>query len=165
MPLAIEYLAADRLIPFAQNARLHSPEQIDLIADSIRQFGWTNPVLIDEKNGIIAGHGRVLAAEKLEIDKIPTITIPGLNDAEKRALVILDNQSGLRATWDESLLKSELEAIRGAGLDLAVIGFEPADLAQLLDGGIPSVDLDAPIGEDAGDDAPKHECPKCGHRW
>ena len=132
MPLAIEYIEARKLIPYAQNARTHSPEQIDIIANSMREFGWTNPVLIDERLGIIAGHGRVLAAEKLAIENVPTIQIPGLSDAQRRALIIADNQTALRASWDESILRLELEAIHGAGFDLGVIGFSVDELASLL---------------------------------
>jgi ParB-like chromosome segregation protein Spo0J len=97
------------LIPYARNARTHSPEQVDQIAASIREWGWTVPVLIDEQGGIIAGHGRVLAAQKLAIAEIPVMVAAGWSEAQKRAYVLADNKLALNAGWDNDLLKIELE--------------------------------------------------------
>src|SRR5258708_38106299 len=97
--LAVAYLPAAALIPFANNARTHSDTQVAQIAASIREFGWTNPILVDGANGIIAGHGRLLAARKLGMGKVPVIELAGLSAAQKRALVIADNKLALNAGW------------------------------------------------------------------
>ena len=96
----VERWSIDRLIPYARNARTHSDAQIAQIAGSIREFGFTNPVLIDEKGGIIAGHGRVLGARQLDMTQVPTITLTGLSEAQRRAYVIADNKLALNAGWD-----------------------------------------------------------------
>src|SRR4051794_1143329 len=106
--LAVEYRPAATLIPFAKNARTHSDAQVAQIAASIRGFGWTNPILIDGDNGIIAGHGRLLAARKLGMDTVPVIELAGLSEAQKRAYIIADNKLALNAGWDDDLLGLEL---------------------------------------------------------
>lgn len=100
------------LIPYIRNPRTHSDEQVAVIAASIREFGWTNPVLIDGKNGIIAGHGRVLAARKLGINQVPCIELAHLSEAQRKAYVIADNQTAQRAGWDNELLHLELGDLR-----------------------------------------------------
>ena len=107
-PLAVEYRPAAALIPFAKNARTHSDAQVAQIAASIREFGWTNPILVDGDNGIIAGHGRLLAARKLGMATVPVIELAGLSEAQKRALIIADNKLALNAGWDNELLGLEL---------------------------------------------------------
>ena len=102
--LAVEYRPAAALIPFAKNARTHSDAQVAQIAASIREFGWTNPILVDGDNGIIAGHGRLLAARKLGMATVPVIELAGLSEAQKRAYVIADNKLALNAGWDDELL-------------------------------------------------------------
>jgi ParB-like chromosome segregation protein Spo0J len=99
-PIKIEQRKIDALIPFARNSRTHSDEQVAQIAASIREFGWTNPILVDADNGILAGHGRLLAARKLGMGEVPVISLDGLTEAQKRALVIADNKLALNAGWD-----------------------------------------------------------------
>lgn len=130
--LEIQYRPLDGLIPYARNSRTHSPEQVGQIAASIREFGWTNPILIDETGSIIAGHGRVLAAQKLGADEVPTITLAGLTDAQKRAYVIADNKLALNAGWDEAMLKLEIEDLKAEGFDLDLTGFDPNEIDRYL---------------------------------
>jgi site-specific DNA-methyltransferase (adenine-specific) len=131
-PLAVEYRPIEALIPFARNSRTHSAEQIAQIAASIHEFGFTNPVLIDEKGGIIAGHGRVQGARKLGLEQVPTITLTGLSDAQKRAYVIADNKLALNAGWDMELLASEITGLNEDGFDLNLLGFDEDELGDLL---------------------------------
>jgi hypothetical protein len=131
--LAVVYRPLGMLIPYARNARTHSPKQVDQIAASIREFGWTNPILIDEEDGIIAGHGRVLAAAKLAFDPVPCIELVGLSDVQRRAYLLADNQLALNAGWDEALLQVELADLRDLAFDLSLIGFGEAEQAALLD--------------------------------
>lgn len=121
------------LTPYDRNARTHSEKQIEQIVASIRKFGWTNPVLIDENGVVIAGHGRIEAAKKLGMDKVPCLVIDGLTDAERRALTLADNQLALNAGWDEELVKAELADLRGLGFDLEVIGFDDKFISGLFD--------------------------------
>lgn len=120
------------LIPFARNSRTHSDEQVAQIAASIREFGWTNPILIDGANGIIAGHGRLAAARKLGLDAVPVIVLDHLTDAQKRALVIADNKLALNAGWDFELLENEVRGLDDDGFDLALLGFDDAELIKML---------------------------------
>lgn len=120
------------LIPFARNSRTHSEAQVAQIAASIREFGWTNPILTDGANGIIAGHGRLQAARKLGFTEVPTIPLDGLTDAQKRAYVIADNKLALNAGWDMELLSSEIEGLKDEDFDLALLGFSDDELAALL---------------------------------
>jgi hypothetical protein len=117
-------IPVDDLIPYARNSRTHSPEQVAQIAASIKEWGFTNPILVDEDNGIIAGHGRLLAAQKLKLVSVPCIVLDGLTEAQKRAYVIADNKIALNAGWNYELLKSELEELDSIGFDLELIGFD-----------------------------------------
>ena len=126
----------DDLVPYEKNPRTHSPAQIDLIARLVTEFGFTNPVLVDGKRGVIAGHGRVLAAKSLGMAVVPTIELSHLSAAQKRAYVIADNQSALKAGWDDDLLRLELGALRDNGFDLALTGFDALDLDGLFGAGI-----------------------------
>jgi DNA modification methylase len=110
-------------VPYARNARTHSPEQVDQIAASIREWGWTTPVLVDEAGGIIAGHGRVLAAKKLGIGEVPVMVAAGWSEAQKRAYVIADNKLALNAGWDNDLLKVEIGDLQSLNFDLGLTGF------------------------------------------
>ena len=130
--LAVEYRPLAGLIPYPRNARTHSEEQIAEIAASIREFGWTNPVLVDGDNGIIAGHGRVLAARKLGMTTVPVIELAGMSEAEKRAYVIADNKLALNAGWDRETLSVELADLDAQGFDLSLTGFGGDELAGLL---------------------------------
>ena len=130
--MQIEKISADVLIPFAKNSRTHSDAQVAQIAASIREFGFTNPVLVDEANGIIAGHGRILAARKLKLTEIPCIRLVHLTDAQKRAYVIADNKLALNAGWDEAMLKLELADLKALDFDLDLTGFNTDEIDALL---------------------------------
>ena len=120
------------VIPYASNSRTHSEEQVTAIAASIKEFGFTNPVLIDEGNGIIAGHGRVLAAKKLGLTEVPVIVLSHLTEAQRKAYVIADNKLALNAGWDLELLSIEMRGLNDAGFDLNLIGFSADEIANLL---------------------------------
>lgn len=123
------------LIPYVKNSRTHSDEQVAQIAASIKEFGWTNPILIDGDNGIIAGHGRLMAARKLGYKEIPTIELKDLTEAQKKAYIIADNRLALNAGWDNEMLKLEFDQLAELGFDLELTGFsldEIADLAPLM---------------------------------
>lgn len=119
------------LVPYARNSRTHSAEQVAQIAASIREFGFTNPLLIDEQGGIIAGHGRLLAAQKLGFDEVPAITLQGLSDAQKKAYVIADNKLALNAGWDDEMLRVEFMELQEMGFDLELTGFSLDEIAEL----------------------------------
>lgn len=121
------------LTPYANNSRTHSPQQVDQIAASINEWGWTMPVLVDEKGMLIAGHGRILAAQKLSIEEVPTMVAEGWTEAQKKAYVIADNKLAMNAGWDDALLAVELDALNEMDFDLSVIGFDADELATLLE--------------------------------
>ena len=131
----VEIRAVSGLVPYARNARTHSPAQVDQIAASIREWGWTTPILIDEDGMIIAGHGRVLAAHKLGIAEAPVMVAQGWTEAQKRAYTIADNKLALNAGWDEALLSAEMLDLRSVDFDLTLTGFGPDDLERLLASG------------------------------
>ena len=130
----IEQWSIEQLIPYASNARLHSETDIDKLADSLRRWGWTNPVLVDEHGVLIAGHGRIRAAAKLGLPSIPVMVARGRSDAEKRAYRLADNQLAARASWDLDLLRNEIQDLGFADFDLGLIGFEPDQLETILAG-------------------------------
>ena len=150
MTVHLETIAIDRLIPYARNSRTHSDEQIAQVAASIREFGFTNPVLIDGEGGIIAGHGRVMAARKLGMADVPCIRLAHLTDAQKRAYIIADNKLALNAGWDDKMLALEFADLQALDFDLALTGFADDDIAELL------AELDAtPEGETEADAVPE----------
>jgi 16S rRNA G966 N2-methylase RsmD len=128
----IELINTERLIPYPRNSRTHSDAQLDQIAASIREFGFTNPVLIDAENEIIAGHGRILAAKILGLEEVPCIRIDYLSDAQKRALILADNKLALNAGWDDDLLTVELGGLRDIGFEIGLTGFGEDELNLLL---------------------------------
>jgi DNA modification methylase len=128
----VERRSVSSLIPYARNSRTHSPEQVSQIAASIREWGWTTPVLVDEAGGIIAGHGRILAAQKLGIADVPCMVAAGWSEAQKRAYIIADNKLALNAGWDNDLLQIEIKALDGEGFDLGLTGFGADELAAFL---------------------------------
>lgn len=130
--MQIEQIGIATLIPFAKNSRTHDDAQVAQIAASIREFGFTNPVLIDEGNGIIAGHGRVMAARKLKLTEVPCIRLSHLTEAQKRAYVIADNKLALNAGWDEAMLKLELADLQSLNFDLDLTGFSADEIDALL---------------------------------
>lgn len=119
------------LIPYARNSRTHSDEQVTQIASSIKEFGFTNPVLIDGQGGIIAGHGRVMAAKKLGITEVPCIELSHLTDAQRRAYVIADNKLALNAGWDDEMLRVEFQELQDLGFDVELTGFSMDEINAL----------------------------------
>ena len=130
---AIEQIATASLIPYARNARTHSEQQVQQIAGSIQEFGFCNPVLIDASNGIIAGHGRVMAAQLLKLESVPCLRLSHLTDAQKRAYVLADNRIALSSGWDEEMLANELSDLHADDFDMALLGFDADELATLLE--------------------------------
>jgi DNA modification methylase len=130
-PLRVEYRRLEDLIPYARNARTHSDAQVAQIAASIKEFGWTNPVLVDGANGVIAGHGRLLASRKLGMGKVPVIELAGLSDAAKRAYILADNKLALNAGWDEAMLSLEVGELADLGVDLSLAGFSDRELQAM----------------------------------
>ena len=148
MERQLEWRDIDQIIPYARNSRTHSDEQVAQIAASIKEFGWTNPLLIDDENGIIAGHGRLAAARKLGHTKVPVIELSGLTETQKRAYVIADNKLALNAGWDDELLKLELHALDESDFNLALTGFDGEELAKIMFGEIiDSIDPDEFSGD------------------
>lgn len=150
LPANIEHLGLDRLVPYARNARTHTETQVAEIAASMREFGFTNPVLISDADDIIAGHGRVLAARKLGLEVVPCIRLSHLSEAQRRAYVLADNKLAEKAGWDDELLRLELGDLADLGFDLALTGFDKSDLDALMLG---DDDVDAE-GLTGDDDAP-----------
>lgn len=158
--LRIDYRPVETLIPYAKNARTHSPEQIEQIAASIREFSWTNPILIDPDGGIIAGHGRLMAAQKLGMADVPCIVIAGLTEAQRRALVIADNRLAENAGWDLDLLRSEIGALQDADFDVSLLGWDDDALAEIMVQGTEGL-----TDPDAAPPAPKEPVTRPGDLW
>jgi DNA modification methylase len=130
--MKIEQIATDKLIPYARNAKKHDAAQVSKLAGSIREFGFNNPVLIDKDNGIIAGHGRVMAAQSLSLDTVPCIRLGHLSDTQRRAYILADNRlAEIGGGWDEEMLKLELSELGDLDVDLEAIGFGAEDLAEM----------------------------------
>lgn len=130
--LTIKYLSPDKLIPYVNNSRTHSESQITQVAASIKEFGFTNPILLDEDNGVIAGHGRLLAAKKLGLDSVPTVKLENLTDAQRKAYIIADNKLATNAGWDVDLLSLEMQNLKELDFDLGITGFELEEINALL---------------------------------
>ncbi|MDI9551708.1 MAG: site-specific DNA-methyltransferase [Bacteroidota bacterium] len=122
----------DKLVPYQNNARTHSPEQINKLRASLREFGFVNPVIIDQDYGVIAGHGRIVAARAEGIQEVPCVLADHLSEAQKKAYILADNRMALDADWDEDMLRVEIEALQGADFDLALTGFEDKELADFF---------------------------------
>jgi len=151
------------LVPYARNSRRHSPEQVSQIMASIREWGFTIPVLVDEAGTIIAGHGRVMAAQRLGIEEVPVMVAAGWSKAQKAAYTIADNQLAMNGEWDDELLRVELSDLQEQGADLALLGFTDAELEAAL----AEPDFE-PVGIDEQgrlDEKSPVCCPKCGHTW
>jgi hypothetical protein len=131
--LTIKYKKTADLVPYANNSRLHDETQLGQLVASINEFGFTNPVLLDGANGIIAGHGRVMAANVLGLETVPTIELQHLTDEQKAAYVIADNKLAQNAKWDDEILRLELQSLSDADYDLSILGFDEASLSRLLD--------------------------------
>lgn len=148
------------LVPYANNARTHSADQIEMIARSIDQWGWTNPILVDETDNIIAGHGRVLAAKKRGIEDVPVMVARGWTEAQRRAYVIADNKIALEAGWDDAMLRAEFGTLSETDFDLSLTGFSDAELRPFLGGG-------GELEDDAGKvpDVPANPTSRLGDLW
>jgi DNA modification methylase len=155
----IEWLETKGLIPYAKNSRTHSEAQVAQIAGSIKEFGFNNPVLVDEDNGIIAGHGRVMAAQKLGLQTVPCIRLAHLSDTQRKAYVIADNRLTLNAGWDDQMLTLELQELDGEDFDLSLLGFEADELNALLN---PIKETEGLTDEDAVPDVPEEPKTKPG---
>lgn len=132
--MKIETIKIDKIIPYARNARTHSPDQVAQIAASIREFGFTNPVLIDKDGGIIAGHGRVLAARQLDLTEIPCVRLGHLTDTQRRAYIIADNRLAETSGWDLKMLAMEIEDLRLEDFDIDLTGFSAEALEAMFEG-------------------------------
>jgi ParB-like nuclease family protein len=130
--LRVQYVPTARLASYEKNPRQHSAEQIDAIAASIKEFGWSSPIVVDGDYGIVAGHGRHAAAQQLAMEKVPVVQLKHLTPEQRRALVIAENQLALGSSWNMGLLSSELQELRGGGFDLGLLGFDDAELAKLV---------------------------------
>jgi len=165
MQLNVKYRKVDDLIPYVNNSRKHSDEQVAQISASIKEFGWTNPILIDGTNSIIAGHGRLMAARKLKMDEVPTIEISHLTDTQRKALVIADNKLALNADWDNTLLTIELDELLKHGFALDILGFNEQEIKTIMQ----EVNFDAGSEEDQGKldqlDPKWICCPNCGKEF
>jgi ParB-like chromosome segregation protein Spo0J len=162
----IEKIPTEKLIPYARNAKKHDAAQVSKLAGSIREFGFNNPVLIDKDNGIIAGHGRVMAAQKLELKDVPCIRLGHLTDTQRRAYILADNRlSEIGGGWDEELLGLELAELRELDFNLDLMGFDDSAIEAALNP--PEIEPTSPEEFQEVDENidTEHECPKCSYRW
>jgi ParB-like chromosome segregation protein Spo0J len=135
MAKRIELWPVEKLVPYERNARTHSPEQVRQLAASIAEFGFLNPILVDSKAGIIAGHGRLMAAKDMGLAEVPVVVLDHLNEAQRRAYVIADNKLALNASWDVDLLALEVDALRVEDFDIELLGFREEELKGLTENG------------------------------
>ena len=154
----IEWQSVDKLIPYAKNARTHSDEQVAQIAGSIKEFGFNNPVLVDKDNSVIAGHGRLMAARKLGMDKVPVVQLGHMTEAQRKAYVLADNRIALNSGWDTGMLSLELQDLKD-DIDLSLLGFDPDELDALLN---PIEETEGLTDEDAVPDVPDESKTKLG---
>ena len=154
----IEWRSVETLIPYAKNARTHSDEQVAQIAGSIKEFGFNNPVLVDKENSVIAGHGRLMAARKLGMDKVPVVELEHLTESQRKAYVLADNRIALNSGWDTSMLSLELQDLKD-DIDLSLLGFDPDELNALLN---PIEETEGLTDEDAVPDVPDEPKTKLG---
>ena len=139
--MQVEQLKVGDLIPYVNNSRTHSDEQVMQVASSIKEFGFTNPILIDDDSGIIAGHGRLMAAKKLGLDEVPCIRLGHLTDAQRKAYVIADNQLALNSGWNSDILALEIKHLEELDFDLTLLGFDDSELANFFDPVIEEIKL------------------------
>jgi DNA modification methylase len=158
----IETLDINSLIPYARNARTHSEAQIAQIAGSIKEFGFTNPILIDKDNGIIAGHGRVAAARKLNLSQVPCIRLEHLSETQRKAYILADNRIALNSGWETELLSTELEELKDLGINLESLGFDSDEIDALLNKIEPTVGL---TDEDEAPEVQEQAITKLGDIW
>ena len=163
MARRIEIWPTDRLVPYAKNARTHSPEQLAQIAASIVEFGFVNPILVDSMDGIVAGHGRLLAARKLGLAEVPVVVLGHLSEIQRRAYIIADNQLALNAGWNDELLRVALESLGADGFNLSLVGFSDEELVTILAGDEPEAAAD--LAEDAVPEPPAQPVTMPGDVW
>lgn len=156
--MQIKTVSVEKLIPYVRNSRTHSDGQVAQIAASIKEFGWTNPILVDGESGVIAGHGRLLAARKLGQKEVPVIELAHMTESQKRAYVIADNQLAMNAGWDTTLLSLELADLKDQGFEMDVLGFDPKELDKLLE----PEQVDGLTDEDAVPETPVEPKTKLG---
>ena len=155
----MQLVPIEKLIPYVNNARTHSPEQINKLRSSLREFGFINPIIIDRDYGVIAGHGRLMAAKEENIKEVPCVFADHLTEAQKKAYIIADNRMAMDAGWDEELLRVEIEALQAEAFDIALTGFDDKELSKLFDDGTEAQDddfdvdaeLERPVFSKAGD--------------
>ena len=157
--LKIEYRTLDSLVPYDRNPRTHSEDQIAQIVNSINEFGFTNPILLDGENGVIAGHGRLAAARLLGLEKVPCIELGHLTEKQKRAYVIADNKIAQNSLWNDEFLRLELTELKELGANLELLGFNPMEIADITLG--KDVDFKE-YDESAASDVEMIACPECG---
>lgn len=162
--MEIIYKKVKDLKCYEKNARQHSDEQVDQIIASINEYGFTNPILIDEKNKIIAGHGRLLASKKMGLDEVPCIILKGLTEVQKKAYCIADNKMALNASWDLNTLAEELESLKDLDFDLSLTGFSDDELNSILGTGGEETELENEYEEKGlkENNTKLHICPECG---
>ena len=166
--MTIEHLKTSDLIPYARNAKKHDASQVAKLAGSIREFGFTNPVLIDKDNGIIAGHGRVLAAQSLALETVPCIRLGHLTDTQRRAYILADNRlAEIGGGWDEEMLKLELADLRELDVDFDCLGFDADMIEQKLNPPEPEENYPDSSSKEIDVDGMQMECacPKCGFEF
>jgi ParB-like nuclease domain len=159
----IELWPIEKLRPYERNPRTHSEAQVEKIAASMVEFGWTNPILVDENAGILAGHGRLLAARKLDLAEVPVIRFEHLSEAQKRAYILADNQLALQAGWDDALLADELAWLRDERFDLDLVGFDATELERLL--ALAEGEATSEEGEDEVPEPPEEPVSRLGDLW
>jgi ParB-like chromosome segregation protein Spo0J len=163
VPSGVERWPISKLRAYDRNARTHSAEQVAQIVASIKEFGFTNPILVAGDGEIIAGHGRLMAAEQLELREVPVVVLDHLTPEQRRAYVIADNQLALNAGWDDELLRAELTALDEVGFDLSLVGFSDEELAGLLD--VEQLDAEEQGDADAVPEPPAEPITKPGDIW
>jgi DNA modification methylase len=160
--LKVEYISVDHVTPYQYNARTHSDDQVAQIAGSMTEFGFVNPILIDDNGGIIAGHGRVMAARMLGVKEVPAIRLKHLNEVQRRALIIADNKIAENAGWNDELLRQELQALDGDEFDLGLLGFNDEELDAFLNG---DADGEGLTDENAAPEVPEKPVSVLGDLW
>ncbi len=164
--IKIEYRSVEALIPYARNARTHSDDQVTKVAASIREFGWTNPILVDGQNGIVAGHCRLLAAKKLGLTRVPVIELAYLTEAQKRAYILADNQLAISGSgWDDELLRIELSELREEDFDVSLTGFDDEEINRMLAEVEEEPDVQGNTDEDAVPDQQEETVSREGDVW
>lgn len=155
-----EEIEIQKLIPYENNAKIHGAEQLEKLKNSIERFGFLTPCLIDKNFNLIAGHGRLMAAKELGMEKVPCIFVEGLSETQRKAYIIADNKLGEIAEWDMELLDQEIQELTEAGFDITLTGFDfDNTLSEEIHEGV-EIEM-----ESLGDESFKHECPECGFKF